>query len=106
MRHGFYFSGFVLLAFIIGCASGSQVRIADSWDDYEIRVYEVYGMDCPGCHGGVEKHVNRIPGVHDSAADWEKAELRVAVSREAALDDNDIYDAIKKANFTPGDRIM
>jgi copper chaperone CopZ len=106
MRYGFFFSALVLLAFIIGCASSGQLQKADSWDGHEVRVYEVYGMDCPGCHGGVEKLVNKIPAVHDSAADWEKAELRVAVSREATLDDNDIYDAIRKANFTPGDRIM
>lgn len=106
MKYKFYFIVPALLAFVIGCASGGQFRKADSWDGYEVRVYQVYGMDCPGCHGGVEKHVNKIPAVHDSAADWEKAELRVAVSRQASLDDNDIYDAIRKANFTPGDRIM
>ena len=92
------------ILFLIGCASINQLQ-NDSVEKYEIRVYEVYGMDCPGCHDGVENLVNKVPGVHNSEADWENAKLEVAVKPGSDLPDEAIFDAVKKANFTPGKRI-
>lgn len=96
----------ILLALLIsiGCASTSKLQ-SDSIEKYEIRIYEVFGMDCPGCHDGVEKLVNKVPGVHDSEAYWEKARLEVTVKTGSELPDEAIFDAVKKANFTPGKRI-
>ena len=90
--------------FILGCASTKQTMdgtIANS----EIRVYEVFGMDCPGCHDGVENLVNKVRGVKGSEANWEKAKIEVAVQPDSNLTDEAIYEAIKKANFTPGKRM-
>ena len=70
-----------------------------------IRVYEVYGMDCPGCHGGLEKLVKKIPAVESADADWKKKQLTVTVKQGAELNDEDIYNAIERANFTVGERV-
>ena len=66
-----------------------------------MRVYEVFGMDCPGCHGGIEKLVKRIPSVEKAEANWEKKQLVVTVKPGHKLDDKDVIKAIKEANFTP-----
>ena len=95
----------VLLACCIGCATTEQSTTAAVADGSEIRVYEVFGMDCPGCHGGVEKLVKKIPAVQDAKANWQKKEIVVTVRPESELDDEDIYDAIRRANFTPGKRL-
>jgi cation transport ATPase len=73
--------------------------------DSEIRVYEVFGMDCPGCHGGLEKLVKKIPAIQQAEANWQKKQLMVSVRPGAELSDEDIYDAIRRANFTAGKRI-
>lgn len=99
-----YFIILPAILFLIGCASTKQIR-SDSGGDYEIRIYEAYGMDCPGCHDGVEKLLNKVPGVKNSEADWEKAEIEVLVNHGSDLTDEVIFEAVKKANFTPGKRI-
>ena len=70
-----------------------------------VRVYEVFGMDCPGCHGGIEKLVNNVPAVINSKANWEKQELRIWIDPAKDVKDEDIIDAIERANLTPGERI-
>ena len=96
---------FVLLFCGIGCNTASQSSAVESVEASETRVYEVFGMDCPGCHGGVEKLVKKIPGVQFSQANWIQKRLVVTVDPKVKLKDEDIYDAIKRANFTPGKRI-
>jgi len=93
------------LACFIGCATNEQSSTASVTDGSGIRVYEVFGMDCPGCQGGVEKLVKKIPAVQDAKADWQKKEIVVTVRPESELDDKDVLDAIRRANFTPGKRI-
>lgn len=70
-----------------------------------VRVYEVFGMDCPGCHGAVNKLIEKIPGVQKSEADWVKKQVAVTIKPGVQVTDDDVYDAIKRANFTPGKRI-
>ena len=89
----------------IGCSTTEQSTTAAVVDGSEIRVYEVFGMDCPGCQGAVEKLVKKIPTVQDAKANWQKKELVVSVRPGSELDDKDIYDATRRANFTPGKRI-
>lgn len=91
-----------LLACGIGCASTNSGMTESLDQGAETRVYEVFGMDCPGCHGGLEKLVKKIPAVLQAEANWKKKQLVVAVRPGAELNDEDIYDAIKRANFTPG----
>ena len=87
-----------------GCGGGKGFTLTEE-PGTEIRIYEVFGMDCPGCHGGVEKLVNRVEGVVTSVANWTKKRIAVKVRLEANVTDETIFDAIKRANFTPGKRI-
>lgn len=100
----------IVFGFSIGlmscAATDRRVMTEPPPQDLEIRVYEVFGMDCPGCHGAVEKLVKKIRGVQDAKANWEERELVVTVRPAGELNDEDIYDAIRRANFTPGDRIQ
>ena len=96
---------FVLLFCGIGCNSAEQDLVIESMEASGTRVYEVFGMNCPGCHGGLEKLVKKIPTVQEAQANWQKKQLVVIVRPEVELDDKDVYDAIRRANFTPGKRI-
>ena len=69
-----------------------------------IRIYEVFGMDCPGCHGAIEKLVKKIPAVQEAEANWKEQRLTLTIRPGSKLDDDDVYDAIRRANFTPGKR--
>jgi copper chaperone CopZ len=92
---------------LMSCAATDRSVIAEPAEqNLEIRIYEIFGMDCPGCHGAVEKLVKKIPAVQDAKANWEKKELAVTVRPGGQLNDEDIYDAIRRANFTAGDRIQ
>lgn len=89
----------------IGCNTTDKGLTVESMEASETRVYEVFGMDCPGCHGGLEKLVKKIPAIQGSEANWLQKQLVVTVRPEVKLNDEDIYDAIRRANFTPGNRI-
>ena len=65
--------------------------------------YRVYGMNCPGCHGALEKQINKIPSVINSKADWVKQEIEIF--SDTIISEKDIFERIKKANFTPGEKI-
>lgn len=67
--------------------------------------YQVFGMNCPGCHGALEKQINKIPGVKSSKADWVKQEIEIRVFSDTIISEEDIFKRIKKANFTPGEKI-
>ncbi len=88
-----------------GCGSSRNNFDTLMTENTELRVYEVFGMDCPGCHGGLENLVDEIPGVIASKANWEQQSLKVIVSVETDVSDESIQNAIKQANFTPGERI-
>ena len=62
-------------------------------------------MDCPACASGLDKLVKKIPGVIESEANWKEKRLVITVHNGEQLQDEDIIDAIKRANFTPGKRI-
>ena len=110
-RRAFLLAAFLgLLACGIGCdATGPGVAAqpgqAPSTEASGRRVYEVYGMNCPGCHGGLEKLVKRIPGVQQAEANWKSKQLLVTVRSGVELSDKDVHDAIRRSNFTPGKRI-
>jgi copper chaperone CopZ len=95
----------VVLGGLAGCASSGVDFGKLSDEGCEIRVFEVFGMDCPGCHGGVEKLVNEVPGIRISQGNWKKQRLHVAIEPGGEVDDKAITDAIKQANFTPGKRV-
>lgn len=95
----------MVLIHLIGCAATKPDFDKMISEGSEVRIYEVFGMDCPGCHGGLENLVNEIPGVITSQANWEKQQLKVVLRPKAEVNDNTVYDAIKRANFTPGNRL-
>ncbi len=104
----YIFSSLILFLLLIngtGCNNQQQSKPADSVQQSQTRVYEVFGMDCPGCHGGLEKLVKKIPAVEDAKANWITKQVVVTVRPGAELNDEDIYDAIRRSNFTPGKRI-
>jgi copper chaperone CopZ len=95
----------IVFGCLAGCASSGIDFGKLSDEGCEIRVFEVFGMDCPGCHGGVEKLVNEVPGIRTSQGNWKQQQLHVAIEPGAEVDDEAITDAIKQANFTPGKRV-
>ena len=106
IRYRFWF---LVLSALLVCGTSCTTTNSDvsvgCAGDSETRVYEVFGMDCPGCHGGVEKLVKKIPAVQQAEANWKEKRLVVIVQSGAELNDEDIYDAIRRANFTAGKRI-
>jgi copper chaperone CopZ len=62
--------------------------------------FTVYGMDCPGCEGGLEKQVNKIPAVQYCKANWVKQELNIVVKQDSSLNIAELEKRVKKANFT------
>jgi len=99
-----------ILFFFLPFAIGSEVSTenanpAVNQEPALTRIYEVYGMDCPGCHGGLEKLVKKIPSVKSADANWKEKKLTVIIKPGAELNDEEIYDAIKRANFTIGKRV-
>jgi copper chaperone CopZ len=97
---------FILLPAMLAAAETDpdSAAVTDTLN-IRVRVYEVFGMDCPGCHGGIEKLVNKVPAVINSEANWEKQELRIWIDPAKDVKDEDIIDAIERANLTPGERI-
>ena len=94
---------------VLGTLSLSAVEtpsgVADSASSGETRVYEVFGMDCPGCHGGLEKLVKKVPAVENAQANFKEQQLTVVVAAGQSLEDESVHDAIERANLTPGERI-
>ena len=89
------------------CLAGdSDTGQATAENTVETRIYEVFGMDCPGCHGGLENLVGKLPEVKSAKSNWKKQQLSVEVVPSQSLDDEQVYDAIRRANFTPGKRIQ
>lgn len=78
-----------------------QTEAKDTAQSKKIVTYTVYGMDCPGCQGALEKQINKISWVTNSEANWIKQEVKVEVTNDSLLVDEEIYKKIRKANFTP-----
>ena len=62
--------------------------------------YTIYGMDCPGCEGGLEKQVNKIPSIKYSKANWVNQELLIVLKPDSILNQEELERRVKKANFT------
>ncbi len=91
------------LALLAGCSSAPEPS-----SDPQVGAlveFEVFGMDCPGCHGGLENLVLEIPGVHSAKASWVDKKLALRVEEGAEVTDEQVHDAINRANFTAGERL-
>lgn len=95
----------MLHVIVLAADNGSDSTLVSDSLNNQIRIYEVFGMDCPGCHGGIEKLVNKIQGVKKSEANWEKQELKIWVDPAKSVKDEAIFDAIERANLSSGNRI-
>lgn len=101
---------FVFALLMTGCGSTVQKvqtkpessAFEQQKTEYTKKIYIVYGMDCPGCHSGLEKLVEQLVDVVKAKANWEKKQLTVYIKPGHKLNDKDVFNAIKKANFTPG----
>ena len=90
---------------VSACASGNKDIDAELDQASETRIYEVFGMDCPGCHGGLEKILLKNPAILSAEANWVEKRVTIKVKFDSKLSDDDVHEAIKRANFTPGKRI-
>lgn len=68
--------------------------------------YTVYGMDCPGCNSALEKQINKLSSVDYSVADWLHQEVMIVVKRDSTIKEKELFEKIKKANFTLGEEII
>lgn len=91
------------LALLAGCSSAPEPTSDPQVG--ELIEFEVFGMDCPGCHGGLEKLAMKIPGVNAVKASWEDQKLVLEIEEGAEVTDNQVHDAINRANFTAGERL-
>jgi copper chaperone CopZ len=87
---------------ISGCASKQASQLDRNTD---VLTYEVFGMDCPGCHGGLEKNLLKIPGVVDARANWKTNRVIIEVKEGITVSEADIEHAVSISNFTMGKRI-
>lgn len=90
------------LALLAGCSSSPEPN-SDPQAGILVE-YEVFGMDCPGCHGGLENLALKIPGVMSARASWEDNILILGIEEGTKVTDDQVHDAIKRANFTAGER--
>ncbi len=51
------------------------------------------------------KLLKKIPGVSEAEAGWKQKRVTVTAKLGAQLDDQKVFDAIKRANFTSGKRL-
>ena len=92
-------------AFITGCETTSQTP-AELASVQPEQVYKVYGMDCPGCHGGLEKNLEKIAGVTDAVANWKEQTVKLYLDDAAAVTRQQINQAVEDSNFTLGEQVL
>lgn len=86
-------------------SNGIVLAGPDEAETGPVQVYEVFGMDCPACHGGIEKLVRKIPSVKEARANWVEKTLHVTLRPDQTLSREVLKEAVEKANFTLGERI-
>lgn len=87
---------------LVGCQGSREINTAIAENEIAI---EVFGMDCPGCHGGLEKNIEKIPGVAKATANWKRQRVTLRLVDGAVLDEDAVTAAILASNFTPGKRV-
>ncbi len=93
------------IAFFNGYLNQAYAENIRQDTDREVRAYEVFGMDCPGCASALNKIAGRVSGVEKAVTDWQKGILTIHIKENHQVNDQEIFNAIKKANFTPGRRL-
>ena len=67
--------------------------------------HTVYGMDCPGCHGGVEKNLEKIDGVVEASANWSKKTVTITLTDDSQVAPAEIEKAVTDSNFSLGEPV-
>ena len=88
-----------------GAISCTTTKSLSSHPNLDIITYQVFGMDCPGCHGGLEKNIRKIPGVVFVEANWKAQTVRIGVEPGKSITEAEISAAIKASNFTMGKEV-
>ena len=91
------------LALLAGCSGSPEAETTPAAGT--IVEYEVFGMDCPGCHGGLEKLARDIEGVGFAKASWVDKTLTLGIADGVRISDEEVHTAIERANFTAGERL-
>jgi len=86
-----------VVGMLAGCAT-PQPKVQAG----QATTYEVLGMDCPGCHGGLEKNLTKIPGVVGATANWKQKTVTVHVMEGATIEEARLRKAVEDSNFTLG----
>ncbi|MDF1571769.1 MAG: cation transporter [Bacteroidales bacterium] len=100
MRKATYVMMAIFLSGLVSVGLFAQEKSGRQEVKRDTLVFTVYGMDCPGCEGGLEKQVNKIPSVSSSEASWVRQQLKVVVRKDSVLKREDLEFRVKKANFT------
>jgi len=95
----------LIMVGVIACASGNKDIDPELDQESETHIYEVFGMNCPGCHGGLEKILLKNPAILSAQGNWVEKRVTIKVRSDSKFSDEEVYDAIRRANFTPGKRI-
>jgi copper chaperone CopZ len=94
------------LALLIACVAGCVTPAGSPGGSSGATVtYEVFGMGCPGCHGGVEKNLAKIEGVAMASANWQQQKVTIYLEEGQSVDPDKIEAAIRNSNFTVGKRL-
>jgi len=93
------------LGLLAGCSSAPEPETDPATENLDLMSYEVFGMDCPGCHGGLENLAMAIPGVKSAQASWEDKKLTLGIEEGAEVTEEQVHDAIERANFTAGEKL-
>ncbi len=94
-----------MLAFAMGCSTPTP-QVNQASPPQNAVIYEVYGMDCPGCHGGLEKNLEKIPGVLAASANWKQQRVTLSLEDAANVSPEQITQAVENSNFTLGKKIL
>jgi len=89
----------IILAFAFSTkAQSSAQEVSESPKD--TLTFAVYGMDCPGCEGSLEKQVGKIDAIKNTKANWVDQKLKIILYPDSSLTIDLLEKRVKKANFT------
>ena len=95
----------LICGMVLSCGCATTRQTPHSTTGMVQKTYEVFGMDCPGCHGGLEKNLLKIPGVVAAKANWKRKTVTITSKKETLVEASEIGKAIQNSNFTVGKEV-